>query len=563
MSVIISPEGFQGSQRQQPQAHDLTFHRIAEHTSANTGGEPIAGGESCPKCKLPINNKQNRLVQDACGHTKCRMCLLNEESGCFECRQNEEQKRFSELRPPVIENYFEQNFVDQRIISPEPTDVHHSRGPDTWSRSSVVEMRNEIPIGQQQQPLDLKSGESPVPPLIRDKSPEVMFERLPSEKTASLPFKKSLRFPKIDLNGQKQVLERRFASAPPEAKEEQSKQPGPEVDSSQQTQASALRIGNVKEAAVQVSPEVIEKSTEPTDKKKRGKKAEPLPGHIKVQEGVKKSYSCDVCKRSFSSRANVHYHISCGSTEKPFECMQCGKGFISITHYKIHIRSHSGKRPFVCVYCRKDFAQKGKLRRHMMLHTGERPYCCELCGKGFRDHNALTKHSSVHTDERAFSCTKCEKKFKEISNLKKHMVVHTKDRPYMCDICGKSFGFVNTLAHHKLIHTRRRDHVCRLCDKAFRLKRDLGRHMAVHSEKKQFKCPVCEISVRRKDNLERHIRNTHPNSGGAAENLEAAARAKSNTVAVINAAPAKAAPNVRNVDSEKSPHLFVVGSQQP
>ncbi|CAB3379567.1 Hypothetical predicted protein [Cloeon dipterum] len=542
MSVIISPEGFQGSQRQQPQPHDLTLHRNLDQRGQNMGvsvdemTSNLINNTCCPKCELPINSKQNRLVQDTCGHTKCRICLLKEETGCLECQQSEEQLRYTELRPPVIESYCcDLNPVDQRYLNLDA-------GFDC--RKSVVELHSTdkfLPI-QQQQPLNLISPDfrCPTPTFTRDKSPEVMFERLPCEKTVSLPFKKSLRFPKIDLNCQKQVLEKRLANAAIPVQEEPKLclvEDKKEVEET--SQENIVETERPEEATTdipkesEVHVEQNEASSAIKTKKKRGKKAEPLPSHIQVQKGVKKSYTCNVCKRSFSTRANVHYHISCGSTEKPFECTQCGKGFISITHYKIHIRSHSGKRPFVCVYCNKDFAQKGKLRRHMMLHTGERPYCCEICGKGFRDHNALTKHNAVHSDERLFPCTKCEKRFKDVSNLTKHMVVHTKDKPYMCEQCGKSFGFNATLSHHKLIHTRRRDHACKICDMAFRLKRDLGRHMAIHSDRKPYKCPLCDIPVRRKDNLERHIRNTHPNAGKGSE-----AREKPNSVPVINATPA-------------------------
>lgn len=43
--------------------------------------------EFCPQCGQKINNSTHRLVQDSCGHTKCRNCLLQDDLGCQKCKQ--------------------------------------------------------------------------------------------------------------------------------------------------------------------------------------------------------------------------------------------------------------------------------------------------------------------------------------------------------------------------------------------------------------------------------------------------------------------------------------------
>lgn len=40
----------------------------------------------CPQCQNTINESTNRLIQDACGHQKCRICLLKDETKCETCR---------------------------------------------------------------------------------------------------------------------------------------------------------------------------------------------------------------------------------------------------------------------------------------------------------------------------------------------------------------------------------------------------------------------------------------------------------------------------------------------
>lgn len=41
--------------------------------------------ETCPQCAGTLSNGPTRLVQDNCGHKKCRLCLLNDEDFCKQC----------------------------------------------------------------------------------------------------------------------------------------------------------------------------------------------------------------------------------------------------------------------------------------------------------------------------------------------------------------------------------------------------------------------------------------------------------------------------------------------
>lgn len=40
---------------------------------------------NCPQCKNVLDSSASRLVQDSCGHKKCRMCLLEDETRCLLC----------------------------------------------------------------------------------------------------------------------------------------------------------------------------------------------------------------------------------------------------------------------------------------------------------------------------------------------------------------------------------------------------------------------------------------------------------------------------------------------
>lgn len=43
--------------------------------------------EGCPNCGQLTNASCSRLIEDTCGHKKCRICLLYEEQGCKTCEK--------------------------------------------------------------------------------------------------------------------------------------------------------------------------------------------------------------------------------------------------------------------------------------------------------------------------------------------------------------------------------------------------------------------------------------------------------------------------------------------
>lgn len=57
----------------------------------------------CPQCQNEINESANRLIQDACGHKKCRICLLQEEAGCEVCN-SEKTTNISVIKFDVSNN---------------------------------------------------------------------------------------------------------------------------------------------------------------------------------------------------------------------------------------------------------------------------------------------------------------------------------------------------------------------------------------------------------------------------------------------------------------------------
>ena len=56
-----------------------------------------------------------------------------------------------------------------------------------------------------------------------------------------------------------------------------------------------------------------------------------------------------------------------------------------------------GEKPFSCPICNKSFSRKANMEMHKVYHTGERRYTCEICGQSFFAINALRRHKKLHT----------------------------------------------------------------------------------------------------------------------------------------------------------------------
>ncbi|KAG8234976.1 hypothetical protein J437_LFUL013333, partial [Ladona fulva] len=83
--------------------------------------------------------------------------------------------------------------------------------------------------------------------------------------------------------------------------------------------------------------------------------------------GLKKPYSCEICKKEFSCQKSIWHHSNLHKNK--FSCSLCGKGFSSNSNLNNHLRIHSNEKPFDCKVCKRCFTLKAHLKRHMATHS--------------------------------------------------------------------------------------------------------------------------------------------------------------------------------------------------
>nr|XP_020662083.1 zinc finger protein ZFAT [Pogona vitticeps] len=205
-----------------------------------------------------------------------------------------------------------------------------------------------------------------------------------------------------------------------------------------------------------------------------------LQAHLKVHTELdKRSYSCPVCKKSFSEDRLIKSHIKTNHPEVSMNTIS------EIVGRRVQLKGLIGKRAVKCPYCNFYFMKNGSdLQRHIWAHEGIKP----------------------------FKCSVCEYATRSKSNLKAHMNRHSTEKTHLCDMCGKKFKSKGTLKSHKLLHTADgKQFKCTVCDYTAAQKPQLLRHMEQHASFKPFRCAHCHYSCNISGSLKRHYNRKHPN----------------------------------------------------
>ncbi|XP_063234095.1 zinc finger protein 676-like [Bacillus rossius redtenbacheri] len=187
---------------------------------------------------------------------------------------------------------------------------------------------------------------------------------------------------------------------------------------------------------------VRNKSLDDSQNKSSSKSCPAVNSNLAAGDVEGNSYTCDLCKRSFSDKSFLIRHIKSHSTaektaDKPFKCNLCSSAFKFELCLEYHSLVHTTRsRPFECKLCGKIF-MKGDVESHIAV-----------CSRN----NTSGKKSNVSRldggERGQFYCNHCSQPFKTRDNLNRHIGKGFQDSPLMCGYCRKPFGCISLLIQH-------------------------------------------------------------------------------------------------------------------
>lgn len=126
------------------------------------------------------------------------------------------------------------------------------------------------------------------------------------------------------------------------------------------------------------------------------------------------SYTCDICKREFTTYVGIKRHLHGGHKTTKFP---------------------PRKKKFVCNVCGRQTVNMEKHMREM--------HKCPFCEQIFKEFKALAMHRrNLHRGEKKFKCDRneCTAAFHDIHLLNAHInTKHLHLRTFLCDVCGMIF----------------------------------------------------------------------------------------------------------------------------
>lgn len=340
---------------------------------------------TCPQCNNIIKDSSSRLVQDSCGHKKCRGCLLNDEHECKLCAvQSEEENNLS-----IDEKIQLQKNLDELTLIAETSDQNEN---------DCIELRNV---------------------LYEDLKPEVCLDT----KTNILkrPYSTCLLPSHINLDEHTNkytctICSRSFVSKGYIKYHKYCVDGGKRPYQCKYCPKSFINLSQ-------------------------------LDIHELIHTN-KKPFSCDICKKLFRQRSKLTRHRHLHNDWKLYKCESCDKAYKTKESLTSHIATHVIDKPFICSICTASFNNSSNYRKHLTIHTKEKPHMCDLCGKRFKLKWTLNIHKKIHLSDKPYRCSHCAKVFSYAKDLHRHELIHMDTKAYACGSCNVEFRRKDNLERH-------------------------------------------------------------------------------------------------------------------
>ncbi|XP_066245059.1 zinc finger protein 723-like isoform X1 [Euwallacea similis] len=354
----------------------------------------------CPQCLNIPTIPSNRLVQDSCGHVKCRTCLLKDSEFCKQCLTSK-KKNGNNLVPieklsPLPDNHTAvicngRNQISNSIAAADNIvndGITHNNAEDVKVKLEEIKEVKKDEVEQQEKSCSKKRAIS-IPSHITIKSDPVCYFCTLCNKTFTT--KGHIKYHRF-CSGESKPFKCEKCS---------------------------------KEFILKVQLDI----------------------HMWKHQNVK-PLKCSFCTKMFSERSKLRRHEALHSTKMGFMCPQCGKSFKVRDSLRVHSLIHKSEKPFSCKLCPAKFSHSSNLKKHLVSHSDEKVHMCDQCGRRFKLKGALSVHRRSHSNIRPHVCDNCSKSFVNLKDLQRHLIIHSDVKQFTCGICLMTFRRKDILQRH-------------------------------------------------------------------------------------------------------------------
>ncbi|XP_050296636.1 zinc finger protein 624-like [Anthonomus grandis grandis] len=361
----------------------------------------------CEQCLRPSLAPSNRLVQDTCGHQKCRACLLDDENSCKQCLSYNSYHKVQEVSFLDLEGTPNGN---ERSDS-----VSYCNGGAKLNNNGNDHIKAEL-----FPPTDIEKK-------IENNYIEQVDQNIPAKEKTKIKEKKETK--------------KNLLVIPPHI----TVQSNPVNYHCTICQKSFITKSHVKYhqyCTGEVKPFKCEICGLEYILKIQ------LDVHMCKHKNVK-PFKCLVCPKAFRERSKLSRHSLLHSPWKNFVCPKCAKSFKTKECLKIHSFIHQEEKPFSCSQCQAKFSNSSNLKKHLASHSNVKEHMCDECGRTFKLKWALSVHRRSHLNVRPHECHVCMKSFVNLKDLQRHSLIHTDTKQFSCGICMMSFRRKDNLLRHQ------------------------------------------------------------------------------------------------------------------
>lgn len=275
-----------------------------------------------------------------------------------------------------------------------------------------------------------------------------------------------------------------------------------------------------------------------------------------------KCYRCDLCPRSYSSRAGLWYHKKAHSGDKQYSCYVCFKRFSQKSHLEVHIKYHRsrGQAPpwdpesevqnFVRRSDEEEVGDSAAVGAEVEMEVTRRsPMKRPATDNGRRDspRNSPVGRSS-QSSEPNFAQMFAESMFNKGDDIAggaaQQAIRHGSarfndliisaippsappppeprtlqsaqiqallakspklDKCYKCELCSNTYSSRAGLWYHRKTHSGNKQYLCKVCNQKFTQKGHLQAHMRTHEVDHPFACTHCDATFNDRVSLENHM----------------------------------------------------------